>query len=295
MISKINLNKVASYKSQATLETDKKVNLIYGLNGTGKSTLSNYLLKRDLEKFKNCSVEGLDSNHEILVYNQTFIQENFFESENLKRIFTLSKENKEAEVKIANAEKEINELDKVREKKVEDLEKEKIAIYKKLENAKNTVWKIKTDYSGGDRVLEFCLEGHKGSKDKLFNHIESLSKPATKPLKTIENLKDEVQAISGENAQKYSHVPKINFSASDIESNKIFSKEMVGNENSSVSELITKLGNSDWVKDGLEYLPNPPLEQNQNCPFCQFQIKAFMKQIQNSNLSKKILNLDIQA
>ena len=43
MITKINLNNVASYKSLTALETDKKVNLIYGLNGTGKSTLSNYL------------------------------------------------------------------------------------------------------------------------------------------------------------------------------------------------------------------------------------------------------------
>ena len=38
MINKINLNKVASYKNVATLETNKKVNLIYGLNGVGKST-----------------------------------------------------------------------------------------------------------------------------------------------------------------------------------------------------------------------------------------------------------------
>jgi len=269
LISKINLNKVASYKSQATLETDKKINLIYGLNGTGKSTLSNYLLKRDLEKFKNCSVEGIDDNHEILVYNQTFIQESFFESENLKGIFTLSKENKEAEIKINKAEKEINELDKVKEKKAEDLGKEKTSVDNKLDNAKNTVWKIKTDYSGGDRVLEFCLEGHKGSKDKLFSHIESISKPTTKPSKTIEKLKDEVQSISGENAQKYTHVPKIKFSSSGIESKELFSKAIVGNKNSSVSELITKLGNSDWVKDGLEYLPTPPLEENQKCPFCQ--------------------------
>src|SRR5690606_40898513 len=71
MITKINLNKVASYKNQTALITDKKVNLIYGLNGTGKSTLSNYLHQRADDRFKNCSVEGLDDNHEILVYNQT--------------------------------------------------------------------------------------------------------------------------------------------------------------------------------------------------------------------------------
>lgn len=43
MITKITMDKVASYKSPVSLETDKKVNLIYGLNGTGKSTLSDFL------------------------------------------------------------------------------------------------------------------------------------------------------------------------------------------------------------------------------------------------------------
>ena len=90
MITKINLNNVTSYKSLTALETDKKVNLIYGLNGTGKSTLSNYLHQLSDEKYKNCSIEGLDDNHEILVYNQTFIQENFFgKSNSIYSFFTI--------------------------------------------------------------------------------------------------------------------------------------------------------------------------------------------------------------
>jgi wobble nucleotide-excising tRNase len=269
MITKIDLNKVASYKNQATLETDKALNLIYGLNGTGKSTFSNYLLKRTDEKFKDCSVVGLEENHEILVYNQTFIQENFFESESLKGIFTLSKENKEAITKISNAQKEIEKIDGEKIKKTEELETKKTSISKKLENAKNTIWKIKTDFSGGDRVLEFSLEGHKGSKGNLFNHIQGLIKPTVKPTKSIDDLKNEVQAIMGENAQKYAYVPKITFSSSNIETENIFDKQIVGNENSSVSELITKLGNSDWVKSGLKYLPEEPFEENVDCPFCQ--------------------------
>jgi len=110
-------------------------------------------------------VEGLDDDHEILVYNQTFIQENFFEAENLKGIFTLSKENKEAVTKIANALKEIKKLEEDKVIKNAQLETEKSSINQKQETAKNTIWKIKTDYSGGDRVLEFCLDGYKGSKD----------------------------------------------------------------------------------------------------------------------------------
>lgn len=43
MINKITMNNVASYKKLTYLETDKRVNLLYGLNGTGKSTLSDFL------------------------------------------------------------------------------------------------------------------------------------------------------------------------------------------------------------------------------------------------------------
>jgi DNA repair exonuclease SbcCD ATPase subunit len=43
MISKIIIDKIASFKKQAIIETDKKINIIYGLNGTGKTTISDFL------------------------------------------------------------------------------------------------------------------------------------------------------------------------------------------------------------------------------------------------------------
>ncbi|MEO6136326.1 MAG: AAA family ATPase [Ginsengibacter sp.] len=269
MISKINLNNVASFKSPATLETDKKVNLIYGLNGTGKSTLSNYLHQPTDDKYKNCSIEGLEKNHEILVYNQTFIHENFFEPENLKGIFSLSKENKEAETKIANAQKEITKFEAEQEAKSIELESEKSSLNQKQNTAKDTVWKIKTDYSGGDRVLEFCLDGYKGSKDNLFSHIIGVTKPTAKPTKSIEDLKIDLQSISGDNSQKHSALNQIAFASLDIESEPLFNKQIVGNENSTVSQLIKELGNSDWVKTGLQYLPEVQTQENSTCPFCQ--------------------------
>ncbi len=269
MITKINLKNVASYKGLTSLETDKKVNLIYGLNGTGKSTLSNYLHNQTDEKYKSCSVEGLDQNHEILVYNQTFIQETFFEAENLKGIFTLSKENKEAETKISNAQKEIKKLESENEGKGKELETEKTSINQKQESAKNAVWKIKTDYSGGDRVLEFCLDGYKGSKDNLFNHIVGLVKPTAKPTKSIDDLKNDLQSISGDKAQKYSFLSDITFTSQSVETETLFNKQIVGNENSTVSQLIKELGNSDWVKEGLQYLPDEETQENTTCPFCQ--------------------------
>lgn len=271
MIKSINLNKVASYKNIATLQTDKKINLIYGLNGSGKSTFSNYLHHRTETKYKNCSIDGVEENYEILVYNNNFIQDNFFEADNLKGIFTLSKENKEAKTKIADALKEIKKLEIEEEIKKNELEIEDKSLDQKIEAAKNTIWKIKTDYSGGDRVLEFCLEGYKDSKDNLFNYIISLTKPHVKPIKRVDDLKTDLQSISGDNAQKYLTLPQVTFASQNIETETLFSKQIIGNENSSVSQLIKKLDNSDWVKAGLGYITKEETQENSTCPFCQEQ------------------------
>lgn len=95
MINKIVMKNVASYKAETVLETDKKVNLIYGLNGTGKSTLSSYLYDMTGEPYRECRVEGLGNTDKVLVYNQKFIADNFYETEEIQGIFTLSKKNKE--------------------------------------------------------------------------------------------------------------------------------------------------------------------------------------------------------
>jgi wobble nucleotide-excising tRNase len=43
----------------------------------------------------------------------------------------------------------------------------------------------------------------------------------------------------------------------------------MGNDNSTVASLINKLQNSDWVKKGLDYLPEAVDDSGKPCPFCQ--------------------------
>jgi wobble nucleotide-excising tRNase len=265
------LNGVASYKKPAVLETDMKVNLVYGLNGTGKSTFSDFLYKKTEQDYKACSIEGLNPDEEILVYNQTFIQDNFYQPEVLKGIFTLSKENKDAKTKILNAEKEIIRLDAIKNQKNTDLKKETKNISAKHVKSKDKIWEIKKSYTGGDRVLEFCLEGYRNDGNKLLSYVETLKKPDSNPTKTTDSIKEEVLALSGENAQKYNTLEPISFDVGEIETEQIFKKQIVGNENSTVSGLIKKIENSDWVKDGLQYLPKEIETENEICPFCQEQ------------------------
>ncbi|MDY6970168.1 MAG: AAA family ATPase [Spirochaetota bacterium] len=282
MITKINLNGVACFKRLATLETDKKVNLIYGLNGTGKSTLSDFLYDVTDSDFSNCSVEGLNS-EEILVYNQRFIRDYFYQPDNLKGIFTLSKENKEAEENVKSAEQEIAQLEEDKKSNTDIITTHNSDLSQKKQNTENKIWEIKSSYAGGDRVLEYCLAGLMGRKESLFNHLLGFPKPENKIDKTTDQLKKEVEAIQGATAQKYDLLSTINFTAHQIESNQLFQKAIIGNQDSTVAELINKFDNSDWVKQGLEYIPEEIKSDGKNCPFCQEKTitKILVENIQN--------------
>ncbi|MDR2251564.1 MAG: AAA family ATPase, partial [Endomicrobium sp.] len=264
MIKKITLNQIASYKNETSLETDKKVNLIYGLNGTGKTTIANYLYNPNDTAFSGCSIEGFND-EELLVYSQQFIQDYFYQPDNLKGIFTLSKENKEAIEKVENADKEISKFKEEKEDKNSEKEKNENDFKSKAEAAEKKVWEIKTKYAGDDRVLGYCLTGSVGSKKTLFEKLSHIEKPKTKPFETIERLEIEVRAIEGDTAKKYDLLPEIKLSMQDIENNNLFQKQIVGNENSSISTLINQLKNSDWIKAGIEYLS----KSSGKCPFCQ--------------------------
>ncbi|WP_270506978.1 AAA family ATPase [Eubacterium limosum] len=266
MITKICMKNVASFKDPTTMETDKKTTLIYGLNGTGKSTLSGFLYNITDPRYSECSVEGLLDTDKLLVYNQQFIQDNFYETDDIHGIFTLSKENKAIKKVIEDANSVIRELLSQKEKLKAQADDLQDKYEKQVGNYQEKVWKIKTDFTGGDRVLEFCLEGLKGKKDTLLQYIVSLEMPTENPNYTVDDLKEEALQLQ-ENVKKENNILKLQFSGEDIEKSPLLEKVIVGSKQSTVSGLIDKLKNSDWVNEGLQYIH---MENGQAfCPFCQ--------------------------
>ncbi len=271
MINSIKLKNVASYNQERTLNTDKKINLIYGLNGTGKTTLSNFFKDKNNTKFSDSSISGGET-AKYLVYNQEFINENFYEKDDLKGVFTISESNVTAEENVKKAKAEIEKLEtkeKVKKVALVEINGANGKKKKKLSEATEKIWNIKTTFSGGDRILDYCLEGVKGSKDSLFSHIKSLVKPLIKPTKTTDDLKKEISKIEGDDAIDLDLLEKIVLSGIiELENNSIFDEVIVGNKNSTVANLIETFQNSDWVKLGLSYLPNE-INETESCPFCQ--------------------------
>lgn len=268
MITEIRMDSVASFKQATSLVTDKKINLIYGLNGTGKSTISSFLYEPSNPAFTLCKKVSEES-VPVLVYNQNFIRDNFYVADNLKGIFSLSKENKEAEKKIANATKKQEKLKQDLQGKRNEKELVKQGFLQQKNQAIEKVWDIKKTYAGGDRVLEYCLEGLKGQKDKLFSYLQEIPKPASEPKKDVQTIRQEVEALKGDDAQPQPRLASLSFAAHSVESDPVFGKSILGNADSEVAALIERLGNSDWVKQGLSYFPESVGDSNAQCPFCQ--------------------------
>lgn len=264
MISKITIKDVASYKKEAILETDKRVNLIYGLNGVGKSTITDYLYERDDLRFSACDIEGIEKDDLILVYNQKFVQDCFYEEKGIPGIFTLSKENAESKKAIEASKQIIDKKNKEKQGLYDKFNERKALHNRTITKLQDAMWKIKTQYSGGDRVLEFCLDGLKNSKDALISHLLSVEKKDTDH--TITQLKQEAGELQGDvNIKEIINL--ISLGVLEIEESELLSKVIVGNSNSSIAKVIEELGNSDWVHQGMEYIN---IESNDStCPFCQ--------------------------
>ena len=237
MITKIKMNNVSSYKNSTSLETDKKVNLLYGLNGTGKSTLSNFLYNRSDDKFADCSVEGLKETDTILVYNQQFIKDNFYETEDIPGIFTLSKENKDIKELIDKARYELSKIKK--DKEAVELEEKNVSeqYEKSIEDYKDKFWTLKKEFTGEDNVLGYCLDGLRSSKSVLFKYLVNLKKVEQEPDHELETLKSEAAELRS-GVGKESSINKISLVEDKIENLELLEKVIVGNNNSTVSVVI---------------------------------------------------------
>ncbi|CRM14793.1 MULTISPECIES: AAA family ATPase [Pseudomonas] len=265
MITELNIDGVTSYKLMSTISLTNKTSLIYGLNGAGKSTISEFLYSHTEPRFSKCRLKTSQP-CEILVYNQSFLKDYFYEEDKLKGIFTLSKENK---VALQQIEAETKELEKHLTAQQENLKRASgnaTKLDQEKTKASGKVWEIKTNFTGGDRVLEFCLENLKRT-ELLFQHIIGLPLPENTPRYTVDDLKAEASSIEGEGAAPFAKIPTLSAGWLTIEEDALWSKIIVGSQEGSVAEFITKTRNSDWVKQGLQYISDD--KDPQTCPFCQ--------------------------
>lgn len=279
MIQQIIMDDVASYKEPIEINDLKKFNLFYGLNGVGKTVLSQYLASNSGDiKFNKCQLinENGSDNPEVIVYNEDFIRENFWSSDSLKGIFTLDKVNVEAEQAIVAARNELTKLMEANKKSLEEISTLKEKNNQDRNIIKEHVWAAKISYE--NTSLEDCLKGSMGSKDAFLDKLLSAKPLNLEANQDIDQLLKVMQIEMAE-LQSANNGKKILYKLLDsnfevYETSPILLEKIVGSQDSYLSKLIAKLNHSDWVNQGItKYLDN-----TDNCPFCNQGIDPQLKE-----------------
>lgn len=272
MLTNITLHNIASYTEKVNFEPNT-INYIYGSNGSGKTSLSKVI--SSCGSFSDCSLSWKASQMKTLVYNEDFVADNFGQSKNIKGIFTLGKETKDAKQFIEQKRNKIEEIKGAIYGLRSTLEEQEEKEETETEKAVNTCWEIKKKY---EDLFEPAYKGFIRSKKRFFKKCLS-EKNSNEELLIWDEIKEKCNKIYNDSLKRYSQTPKFSYDKlKKIENNEILNKAIVGKDDLPIARLYNKLNNSDWVNNGLKYLN----ESNSKCPFCQQDI--------NENLKNEIEN-----
>ena len=276
MITQIDIKNVATYDNQGVRFDDlKKVNFIYGANGCGKTTISNFVHDSSDQKFNSCSLTWQnDLPLKVLAYNKEFRERNFGKGK-LNGVFTLGEATAE---QIKEIEKKSEELKTIKAdgiQKRETLDKQKKEKEDLENNFKEATWtKV---YKKNETAFKEAFQGSM-QKETFKNKLLQEAENNNAQLETLENLKEKSETIFGEQPQRIDPISQISFDkVLEIETNDIWKKIIVGKADVDIAKLIQRLNINDWVNQGRDYI------QDDTCPFCQQKTidEDFKKQIES--------------
>ena len=273
MITQISLQNVATFGSEVQTMSDlKKLNFVFGTNGSGKTTISRVL--RAPDDYSSCAIVWENEKRiPCKVYNSDFVAENFRDDSDMPGIFTLGKEELETKNRIQQIQDALRKLESTQGEKTVLLKGTDgnggkagalVALEKKYTNK---FWEQKQKYDSSP--IKFGMEGCLSSKERFRSELLNQFSSNCEPPYTFEELSKRAETAFGDSPQTLSEISIPNFvPLLKLSESTILSKRIVGKEDIDISALIKKLDNSDWVKAGMAYL-----EKSEGyCPFCQKQV-----------------------
>ena len=258
MSQTITVKNIASFGNEGVSVRTDKFNIIYGLNGTGKTTISEFLRNKDANDYEGCSFNEEQGN--IFVYNRGYIADVFREGE-IDGIYTLGKKNNkiEEEINLIESQKERLKIilqrrsdgEVKKEQKLSQLKEQMLDFMKPL---KGSIMK-RGDYLEGlqkaDKLIEI-LKKTKLEEGQGYNQFD-LERRAEKLAGDLEKISNKPEKLSNSIAG-FSELP-------------IWKEEITSSNNGYLDGIIKKLENENWIREGVathdEYI-----ESEKKCPFC---------------------------
>jgi wobble nucleotide-excising tRNase len=263
MIESLRISGCATFTGEPSVLTDlRKVNYFFGMNGSGKTTISRVISGE--ASYPDCEVvwrNGAELGR--FVYNRDFARANFSESASIRGVFTLGEEHIELRKRLEDAKGRAENA----RRKAAALETERTKRESELEAAgarfADACWDTAQEFT---EEFKEAMRGVLDARRKVAQKVldESQREPLPKSART--SLKDRYEAVFAAEAQRFAPVERVDGTAvGKVETDEVISQPIVGSDAVELAGLIERLGNSDWVKQGRPFLD----QAEGSCPFCQ--------------------------
>lgn len=287
MIKSLSIRNIATFNNDGiNINNLKQINIIYGANGSGKSTIGKAIA--NIESYDQSSISWEnDRPMEVLAYNKEFCKNNFLEQ--MPGVFTLGEASTAALAEIERKQEELQKITNNGLNYKSEIDKQEIAIQTENKTFSEFAWNnILKKY---ERWFSKSTIGA-GTKDRFIEKLlTAYQHEHSKPL-PIDELKKRASVLLAQQPLRIEPYILIdNNILVSIEVDTIWEKIIIGKQDIDIAKLISELKNSDWVNQGVKYMK----DGSDICPFCQqhtitdtFRVKinGFFDEIYKQDISK---------
>ena len=277
MIQEFTIKNIATYNESGVKFTNlRKINFIYGSNGSGKTTVSKFLAFPQNEDYTDSELIW-ENNMPLntLVYNRQFKEENFGKG-TINGVFTLGHATKDELEIIESKKKGLSTLTEEGKKQKGSLEKLKSDLKICQENFRDKTWQ--KVYKKYENNFKEAFRGYLYKQTFMDKLLEEYGNNSSEIIE-FEQLLEKSKIVFKKNVQSLSLLPLVNGNELDvIEQNEIWDKKIIGHADVNIGNLIQRLNINDWVNEGRKYIQ----KDNHTCPFCQKETvtEEFRKQLE---------------
>lgn len=269
MLQQVQLRGIKCFGDQgATLGPMAPVNLLFGPNGSGKTSISRAL--HDPKIFPTTEIYESGLSCKIQVYNRDYVSRTFGTSDSLPGIFMLGSNAQDILDQIETAKKEYDEAQEGRaltyalllggEKNIGE-----VARLEAIEaEYREAAWKARD--SVPPEIDDVIRSGTKNNKVGFMQKCEEVADASSSSDVKLADLIEEATSLFDPDAEPSNLIPEFSTQPPSYpEAKAILGKRILASQESPLSDLVAKLENDAWVQQGVHHFQR----SEGICPFCQ--------------------------